>query len=451
MTKVSLTLIDKAVQRNIPISEISTGERYRKSFNGIEELAKSIEEKGLLNPICIQALPEADSAGCKYVLIAGERRLRAVTSLGREEIKARVITESLDELELREVELLENTIRNDFTPAEKTALVKAIHDLEIAKYGKKLSTAKDATGHSAADTAQMMNTSEASVSRALSVAKVMEVFPDAPWDKCKTQTDLQRLAKKLTKTVDHAVKSDRLDKEMEGKDALAALIDSYYIGDCIRGMKVIKEGSIDLIEFDPPYAIELNDNKASASTTGYNEVSSDKYEEFMRTIFSEAYRVLKNDSWFLCWYAIHPWHGKIVEWLVEAGFSVDAPPAVWAKPSGGNARPQDRLTSTYEPFIYASKGSPRLNKMGALNTFLTLPVSPDKKIHPTQRPLSLIKEILSVFAGPGSTVLSPTLGSGTTILAAHANKMKAFGFDLQTNYKDSFKLMAAKYITEGDF
>ena len=141
MTKVSLTLIDKAAQRNIPIREIATGERYRKSFNGIDELAKSIEEKGLLNPICIQALPEADSAGCKYVLIAGERRLRAVTSLGREEIKARVITESLDELELREVELLENTIRNDFTPAEKTALVKAIHDLEIAKYGKKISTA----------------------------------------------------------------------------------------------------------------------------------------------------------------------------------------------------------------------------------------------------------------------------------------------------------------------
>ena len=64
MTKVSLTLIDKAAQRNIPIREIATGERYRKSFNGIEELAKSIEEKGLLNPICIQALPEADSAGC---------------------------------------------------------------------------------------------------------------------------------------------------------------------------------------------------------------------------------------------------------------------------------------------------------------------------------------------------------------------------------------------------
>ena len=44
MTKISLTLIDKAVQKNIPIGEISTGERYRKSFSGIEELAKSIEK-----------------------------------------------------------------------------------------------------------------------------------------------------------------------------------------------------------------------------------------------------------------------------------------------------------------------------------------------------------------------------------------------------------------------
>lgn len=446
MTKVSLTMIDKAQQKNIKISEISTGERYRKSFNGIEELAKSIEEKGLLNPICVQTLLEETPEGYKYILIAGERRLRAVTSLGRDEIKARVISEPLDELELREVELLENTIRNDFTPAEKTALVKAIHDLEVKKYGKKISTAKDAPGHSAADTAQMLNTSEATVSRSIAVAKVMEAFPEAPWNKCKTQTDLQRLANKLTKTVDHAVKSDKLDKEMEGKDALAALIDSYYIGDCLRGMQVIKDADIDLIEFDPPYAIELNTNKASAATTGYNEVESSEYETFMKAIFKEAYRVLKNDRWFLCWYAIHPWHGKIVEWLEEAGFKVEAPPAIWAKPSGGNARPQDRLTSTYEPFIYASKGSPKLSRMGALNTFLTLPVSPDKKIHPTQRPLSLIKEILSIFTDPGSKVLSPTLGSGTTILAAHACKMKAFGFDLQQNYKDSFKLMAAKYI-----
>ena len=233
---------------------------------------------------------------------------------------------------------------------------------------------------------------------------------------------------------------------MEGKDALAALIDSYYIGDCLRGMQVIKDADIDLIEFDPPYAIELNINKASAATTGYNEVESSEYETFMKAIFKEAYRVLKNNRWFLCWYAIHPWHGKIVEWLEEAGFKVEAPPAIWAKPSGGNARPQDRLTSTYEPFIYAAKGSPKLSRMGALNTFLTLPIAPDKKIHPTQRPLSLIKEILSIFTDPGSKVLSPTLGSGTTILAAHACKMKAFGFDLQQNYKDSFKLMAAKYI-----
>lgn len=445
MTKISLTLIDKAAQKSIPIGEISTGERYRKSFSGIEELAKSIEEKGLLNPICVQVLPE-EVEGCKYLLIAGERRLRAVTSLGRVDIKARVLTEELSELELREVELLENTIRNDFTPAEKTALVKAIHDLEIQKHGKKISTAPDAPGHSAVDTAQMLNTSEATVSRSLKIAKVMEAFPDAPWDKCKTNTDLNRLANKLTKTVDHAVKSDRIDKEMEGKDVLADLINSYYIGDCIKGMKVIKDRDIDLIEFDPPYAIELNTNKTSASTTGYNEVEASEYEAFMKSIFQEAYRVLKDDRWFLCWYAIHPWHGKIVEWLEDAGFKVEAPPAIWAKPSGGNARPQDRLTSTYEPFIYVAKGSPKLNRMGALNTFLTLPVNPDKKIHPTQRPLSLIKEILSIFAEPGSKVLSPTLGSGTTILAAHACKMKAFGFDLQQNYKDSFKLMAAKYI-----
>jgi ParB family chromosome partitioning protein len=64
------------------IADIIVGERHRKDMGDISALAASIREVGLLHPIVIT--PDGE-------LIAGERRLRAVESLGCSEISATVV------------------------------------------------------------------------------------------------------------------------------------------------------------------------------------------------------------------------------------------------------------------------------------------------------------------------------------------------------------------------
>ena len=85
----------------------------RRHFNEeqIAELADSIRERGLVQPLVVRRIDG------KYELIAGERRLRAVRSLGLKEVKV-VVMEASDQ-EVAELALIENLQREDLTPLEE--------------------------------------------------------------------------------------------------------------------------------------------------------------------------------------------------------------------------------------------------------------------------------------------------------------------------------------------
>ncbi|AZV46013.1 stage 0 sporulation protein J [Nautilia sp. PV-1] len=99
--------------QEIEISKIKTNPyQPRREFNqeAIEELADSIKKYGLLQPIVL--IKDGDG----YILVAGERRLRATKLLGGELIKAIVVDYSKDDL--REYALIENIQREDLNPIE---------------------------------------------------------------------------------------------------------------------------------------------------------------------------------------------------------------------------------------------------------------------------------------------------------------------------------------------
>jgi len=78
----------------------------------IEELAKSITEKGVIQPVLVRNT-EAD----QYELIAGERRLRAVKFLGLSEIPA--IVRRIADADLLETSIIENVQREELNPIEE--------------------------------------------------------------------------------------------------------------------------------------------------------------------------------------------------------------------------------------------------------------------------------------------------------------------------------------------
>jgi ParB family transcriptional regulator, chromosome partitioning protein len=97
----------------IPLAMIEPNkDQPRTNLGNIEELSASIREKGVLEPILVRSI-----APNRYQIIAGERRFRAATMAGLDEIPA--IELDVDEQEQLEIALIENIQRKDLTPFEE--------------------------------------------------------------------------------------------------------------------------------------------------------------------------------------------------------------------------------------------------------------------------------------------------------------------------------------------
>ena len=56
------------------------------------------------------------------------------------------------------------------------------------------------------------------------------------------------------------------------------------------------------------------------------------------------------------------------------------------------------------------------------------------KIHPTQKPVAVLKKLIETFTDPGDVVIDPCCGSGSTLRAAAELGRSAFGFEIDRNF-----------------
>jgi len=112
--------------KSIPVERIRVKrEQVRESFDEdrLNMLAESIAQFGQLQPVIVQ------KDGQDYLLIAGERRLRAVMQNQEEEIAAVVLSGELSEDKLYQIQLVENIQREDLNALERARAIKKLMDL----------------------------------------------------------------------------------------------------------------------------------------------------------------------------------------------------------------------------------------------------------------------------------------------------------------------------------
>lgn len=114
-----------ASENSITVLSISMvdpkSDQPRKHFDkgALDELAKSIEENGLLQPILVR-----EYGNGRYQIIAGERRFRASKIAGLSEIPAIILDK--DDRKVAEISLIENIQREDLNPIEEAMAFKAL-------------------------------------------------------------------------------------------------------------------------------------------------------------------------------------------------------------------------------------------------------------------------------------------------------------------------------------
>ena len=131
---------------NLKITEVEPNKNQpRRSFNeeSLDELAESIKEYGLIQPIIV-----TKESGY-YAIVAGERRWRACKKAGLKEIPA--IVRDSDERKNKEIALIENIQREDLNPIDKAIGIKSLMDdynLTQAEVAQKLGKSRSAITNS---------------------------------------------------------------------------------------------------------------------------------------------------------------------------------------------------------------------------------------------------------------------------------------------------------------
>ena len=138
----------------IPIDRIAPNpDQPRRSFaeDALEDLASSIREKGIIQPLILRVNPR-DPAG--FQIVAGERRWRAAQRAQLHEVPA--IVRDLDDTEVLEIAIIENIQRADLNPVEEATAYRQLMD-RFGHTQEKLAEALGKSRSHIANTLRLLN------------------------------------------------------------------------------------------------------------------------------------------------------------------------------------------------------------------------------------------------------------------------------------------------------
>jgi ParB family transcriptional regulator, chromosome partitioning protein len=192
----------------LPISAIHPNSRQpRSSFPeaGITELAASIQEVGILQPLVVRPIPGG------FELIAGERRLRAAKEAGLERVP--VLIRQAGEDESMELALVENLQRENLSPLETAAAYQALMDgfgLTKERLARRLGKSRAAV----TNTLRLVHLPEG-IQALLSDGKLSEGHARALLG-LETEEQMTRLASKVEAEKLSVRKTEELVRELQG-------------------------------------------------------------------------------------------------------------------------------------------------------------------------------------------------------------------------------------------
>ena len=419
-------------------------DRQRKTFDAdkLHEFSDTIAKQGLLHPIVLRVV------GDDYYLVAGERRLRAITDLyalggqflhDGEVIRANFIPytllSDLDPFSAEEAELSENINRVDLTWQERAAAHARLASLRSAQAVAK----GEAPPTVAAIAVEVRGSSEGvnqeTTRRELIVAR-----------------HLDNPAVNAAKTVDEAFKILRKEEAKVKHQELGASVGrtfnadlhQLHHGDSLDWMKAAASEQFDCILTDPPYGMnadEFGDSGGRAHGGHGYEDSAAGFLKILEVLAPESYRLAKEQAHLYVFCDID-WFHTMKTAFAAAGWNVFRTPWFWYKKAGMRAPwPEWGPQRKYETLLYAVKGKrPVLQMKGDV---LEYPADANLG-HAAQKPVALYADLLGRTCLPGQRVLDPFCGSGPIFGAAHQLKVIATGLELdQTSYGIAIKRIQA--------
>jgi len=214
------------------------------------------------------------------------------------------------------------------------------------------------------------------------------------------------------------------------------IMNKLYNDDCLQVLKTLEKESIDLVLCDPPYRCTSRGEYLGTTMSGFivtengkngnggfkhNDLKIDDYMPLLYRVMKEEAHgyIMTNDLNLIDFHLAIKRHGfNIFKTLIWSKNTVVANP--W-------------YMNCHEYIIFFRKGKAKMINSASSRTVLSCK-NPTSKIHPSQKPINLLKILISNSSIEGDLVLDFAMGSGSTGMACKELKRGFIGIELDSEH-----------------
>ncbi|RCX22935.1 site-specific DNA-methyltransferase (adenine-specific) [Fontibacillus phaseoli] len=208
-------------------------------------------------------------------------------------------------------------------------------------------------------------------------------------------------------------------------------LNRIYNEDCIVGMRRIPDKSVDLIVTDPPYLMNYRSNRRTA-TEKFRHLENDvDAHGLIADYIAECYRILKDDTAIYMFCSWH--HIDFFKIEFEKHFKLKNL-IVWNKNVHGTGDLKGSYGPKHELILFGHKGRSLLREKRLPDVIDCAKVPAARLTHPTEKPVELLKTLVTNSSDPDAVVFDGFAGTGSLPQACLETGRNYMAFELDAEY-----------------
>lgn len=225
-----------------------------------------------------------------------------------------------------------------------------------------------------------------------------------------------------------------------------------YHGDCREVLPSLP--AADVVLTDPPYdaqthagARTLGKEAVARASSGKRGITSAGVIEMGFACLPDVAYTSQLTRWAMRWCLIFCSLEMLGAYREAAGAEYWIRGGFWHRPDGAPQITGDRPGQPGEGIAILHRPGRKRWNGGGHHAFYAHNTVKHGRVHPTQKPESLMRELVTLYSDEGETILDPFMGSGTTLIEAKRRGRKAIGIELEEKYCE----IAATRLQQGAF
>ena len=207
------------------------------------------------------------------------------------------------------------------------------------------------------------------------------------------------------------------------------MINKVFNEDCFKGIKKIKDNSIDMLLTDIPFGMKFQSNHRKKK---HLKIKNDDNIDWFSEWFKDINRICKDDAHlyiFCSHHNIDVFKSEIQKYRKVKNI------LIWEKNNIGMGDLYGDYAPKYEMILFCSNGSKKLN--GGRDANIIKANRTQNNLHATEKPVDLMEFFIQKSSNENDIILDTFAGSGSTLVAAKNTKRNFIGFEIEKKYYET--------------